>query len=491
MQDIYEISAPYWKWLNKKLGSNLGPAAVLQRRTLNTVCQVLYTIQDIPFEKLSSSLYFFCADVEMQEFSRLYEAQLELAGAAPDKFAKGLHRFYNEVSIKIKKENLYADFFDFVSLCGKIRAKYADNPRVDKSVIDCYYSVLLQNLEYLRPDKFNLNTVICGMRTNGELMLEEDAMANFDTPAYIVHDAARTGKIKSQDEMMDLIEREFTKAGYPNVRSIEMLDNLSNVDRVFDNQLAAMLPFINEYTYDILPENMFAPLTIPFMYFNITLHEDTLSDMLRHRSATLPSNGVSFKFSSPSFISEVLMKEVFYNERIIMLYKATLDIGDVCGYYDTEDGFLFSVLQEAPYNEPYVGIKRLLLYLYACAVTRDGPELMQTMKNRCWYRSPQDAANIPFIAEMYGMGGKLRNVYDKELDGSRKNDDKYTHEERSIQGFIRKVGKGKKPSEQAVQYARSLGYELAPDETYVRPFITHVLRLKEAPRIQEGETDNA
>ena len=79
----------------------------------------------------------------------------------------------------------------------------------------------------------------------------------------------------------------------------------------------------------------------------------------------------------------------------------------------------------------------------------------------------------------------------KELDGSRKNDDKYTHEERSIQGFIRKVGKGKKPSEQAVQYARSLGYELAPDETYVRPFITHVLRLKEAPRIQEGETDNA
>ena len=89
MQDIYEISAPYWKWLNKKLGSNLGPAAVLQRRTLNTVCQVLYTIQDIPFEKLSSSLYFFCADVEMQEFSRLYEAQLELAGANLQKGCTG------------------------------------------------------------------------------------------------------------------------------------------------------------------------------------------------------------------------------------------------------------------------------------------------------------------------------------------------------------------------------------------------------------------
>ena len=491
MKDVYELGTPYWKWLNKKLGGNLGPAAVLQRRTLNTVCQVLYIIQDIPFEKLSSSLYFFCTDVEMQEFSRLYEAQLELAGAAPDKFAKGLHRFYNEVSIKIKKENLYADFFDFVSLCGKMRAKYADNPRVDNSVIDCYYSMLLQNLEYLRPDKFNLNYVICGMRTNGELMLREDVLSNFDTPTYIIHDAARNGKIKSQKEMLDFMEREFAKAGYPHIRSMEELDALSNADRVFDNHIASLLPFINEYTYDILPVNLFAPLTVPFMFFNITLHEDTLSGMLRHRSATLPSNGVSFKFSSPSFISEVLMKEVFYNDRIIMLYRATLNIGDVCGYYDTGDGFLFSVLHDAPHKEAYIGIKRLILYLYACAVTRDGPELMQTMKNRCWYRNPQDMANTPFIAEMFGMGGKLHNVYDKEPDGSRRNNDKYTHEERSIQGFIRKVGKGKKPSEQAVQYARSLGYELAPDETYVRPFITHVLRLKEAPRIQEGETDDA
>ena len=32
---------------------------------------------------------------------------------------------------------------------------------------------------------------------------------------------------------------------------------------------------------------------------------------------------------------------------------------------------------------------------------------------------------------------------------------------------------------QAVEYAKSLGYDLALDETYVRPFIRRVLRLKE------------
>ena len=85
---------------------------------------------------------------------------------------------------------------------------------------------------------------------------------------------------------------------------------------------------------------------------------------------------------------------------------------------------------------------------------------------------------------MFGRSGKLQNVYAaidevEEKYGARKGSDKYESEERSIQGFIRKVGQGRTPSEQAVEYARALGYDLEPDETYVRPFIKRVLRLKQ------------
>ena len=169
MENDIMYSAPYWRWLDKKLAGNNSPMATLQRRTMNTASTILTTIRAIPFSKLSATLYFFCADVETREFARLYESQLELAGAAPEKFAKGLHKFYNDVTNKIKKENRFADFFDFMSLCGRIRLQ-STNPNVDISVVNCYYSLLLQNLEYLRPDKFNFNVALCGMKTTGELL---------------------------------------------------------------------------------------------------------------------------------------------------------------------------------------------------------------------------------------------------------------------------------------------------------------------------------
>ena len=57
------------------------------------------------------SLYFYCHDVGMKEFTRVYEAQLELAGANPEKFVSGLHRFHNEMALRIQKQHLYDNFF--------------------------------------------------------------------------------------------------------------------------------------------------------------------------------------------------------------------------------------------------------------------------------------------------------------------------------------------------------------------------------------------
>ncbi len=478
--------APYWRWLDKKLAGDNSPMATLQRRTMNTASTILTTIRDIPFAKISASLYFFCADVEMRDFARLYESQLELAGAAPEKFAKGLHKFYNDVSRTIRKNGRYADFFDFVALCGRMRLQ-SKGLHMDIEVINCYYSLLLQNLEYLRPDKFDLNVAVCGLKTNGEVLTVKDTYPNLDIPAYAVEQAVREDKIHNDKELQAVVVREYRKAGYGEVKGLKDVERLTNVDRIFSNHTAALLPFINEFTYDILPHQYFTTYTYPFETIHVAVSADGLVEQLRHRNAMLPTNGTVFRFVEPVVVNEIQMKETFYNERIYMLYRMDTMVGELSGYYDTQDGFLYCVLLEAEDHTYYERVKALLLYLYASVVTKQFVTMQKVMSDCCWYATEEKKdERFPIQVEIFGKGGKPKNVYDPEPEPTehrapRKGNDAYTEEERAIQGFIRKVGKGKSPSPQAVEYAKSLGYELAPDETFVRPFIRRVLRLKEKP----------
>ena len=479
---------PYWNWLDKRLGGSLNPMAILQRRTMNTVCAVLENLRGIPFSKLSSSLYFFCADVESREFTRLYEAQIELAGAAPEKFAKGLHKFFNEISSKIKKNALYEDFFDFVALCARMRVQVTD-PGIDISVINCYYDLLLQNLEYLRPVKFDLSSFLCGQKTSGELITTEDCFPYFDVPSYVIEAAVRKRVVQSEEQFSAMIAKEYAKAGYSEIRTPEDIDRLSNIDRVFANQVAAILPFINEYTFDLVPKKPFTPNEYPFMAIHVTATVEALVEKLHHRNRTLPTNGVVFKFQEEHLFREVQMKETFYDGRVYMLYRIDSVLGELSGYYDTHEGFFFSILLETHDRVGYNRLKTLLLYLYACVVTKDGPKMQKEMAEHCWYQEDEPGSpRLAIHADAYGLGGKLKNVFDSEEESEfhalRKGNEKYTEEERAIQGYIRKVGKGKNPSSEAVAYAESLGYELAPDETYVRPFIRRVLRLREAKNIE-------
>jgi hypothetical protein len=125
------------------------PVITIQRRTLSTASEILDTIRDIPFEKLSMSLYFYCQDVGMAQFTHAYESQIELAGANPDKFVFGLHEFYTRMASKIRKEDLYDLFFEFYYRCMKMRFK-SSNEKIDDKVMIAYQNLLIQQLEYMR-----------------------------------------------------------------------------------------------------------------------------------------------------------------------------------------------------------------------------------------------------------------------------------------------------------------------------------------------------
>ena len=83
-------------------------------------------------------------------------------------------------------------------------------------------------------------------------------------------------------------------------------------------------------------------------------------------------------------------------------------------------------------------------------------------------------------ASCYSQGERLRNVYDRVP--TTLNKENLEVGEASIQGYIRKLPAGHKASEEARELAESLGYDLEANETYVRPFIKQVFRLKEKDR---------
>lgn len=92
-----------------------------------------------------------------------------------------------------------------------------------------------------------------------------------------------------------------------------------------------------------------------------------------------------------------------------------------------------------------------------------------------------------YSVEVYNHAGKLINTYKRDggtavgqgSAAKRAGADAYVMEVKPIQGFVRKVGMGRRPSAEAVARGIALGYDLAPDETYVQGFFRATYKIKE------------
>ena len=196
-----------------------------------------------------------------------------------------------------------------------------------------------------------------------------------------------------------------------------------------------------------------------------------LKEALKHRKRTLPTNGVRITFKGAEIFSEILLKEILYDNSIYMLYRLNSVNGDICGVYETRDSFFYGIfIASEAHGYLEERMESMILYLYATQVL--GGSYLLSDINR--YLMIEGCEHI--TAEGFGLGGKLRNVYDG-VQRPRNGD--YETAEASIQGYIRKLPAGQKASEEARTLAESLGYDLEPNETYVRPFIRQVFRLKE------------
>lgn len=463
----------YWKRLFNKIDGKPEPMQILQKRTMNTALAVLQNLEDVSTVQLFTSLYFYCQDIKMKEFTHRYEAVVEMAGANPDKFVFGLHKFYTDISHKIKKENLYSEFFEFYYRCVRLRQEQ-ESQRIEDNVVLAYLNILTQNIEYLRPNKFDFSVMLAGQTTTGELMTVPDLYPNLDQPNYdLARHLAQKKEITSDSQIFQF----YKKYGYE-VNSMFDIEVYTNVDKLYTTTVTALFPLINEYTFDILPVTPFSAINIKFRPFIFTLDIPKTKLDLTKRNRTLPSNGVVIKFEENPLYKELLLKETFFDNKIFLLFRLITSEGDISGYYDTKDKFFYSVFNDIR-NDPSYSEKltSIVLYLYGCYVLNDPFYQIANLPKHFAFLSTGG-----LTAEGILHGGKLRNTYkssdEHSLGTARKGNDKYEAESRTIQGFIRRVPEGKKPSGKAIALAESLGYSLAPNETYVQPFIKQVFKLK-------------
>ena len=100
-----QIFFKYRKRIDKRKAGNPQATQILMERTFHSAAAILALIDGITFEKLAFDVYYMCNDIEFKQFIRLYDSQLELAAIDEEKFFFGLHKFYNDISRKLKEEN--------------------------------------------------------------------------------------------------------------------------------------------------------------------------------------------------------------------------------------------------------------------------------------------------------------------------------------------------------------------------------------------------
>lgn len=474
----------YQKVLSKKWKNTPAPMVTLQRRTLGTALDVLNHVNELDFSKLSMNLYFFCKDLQMEQFCHLYESQIEFAAANPDKFVLGLHKFFQDISNKVKKENLYRDFFEFYHRCARKRAELLSQGKSDFDVLTAYMNLLCQSFEYLKKNKYDYSTQLIGMSTNGELLMQKDPYPNLDAPQYDLVNMLLKGYVPSIPVVCQLYE----KYGY-HVSDEHEIDNLLNRDKIHTTSSLILSPFMNEYLTDILPQTPFSSEATRLFNFYSILPPKTLAPYLKKRNRTLPSNGAVIKFSENSVIKELLLKETLYDNTIYLLYRMSFTTdGDICGFFDTKKLFFFFPIEGVdPFTKIIDSLVSLVLFCYGSIVLNLKNINITELKNYFTVHEhdtgDRDKDLIELTAEIFLRGGKLKNVYnpsDEHTSGTaRKGNDDFTTETRAIQGFVRRLPIGQKPSQEAIEYAEQLGLVLEPNETYVRPFMKQVFKLKD------------
>lgn len=462
MSNITEWYTKHARKVDKKYYAKGESIYVLHRRTLMTAKSIIDLINNIPADDLYLELYMLVKDKEFGIFVGRYQYVLEMAKEKPDVFADQLYEFYVRMAATIKKNNYYQHFFEFMSHFQNVDMRVMEEKQ--QFVYRAYVNLLMNQTEFLRKNKFDLNKMVAGVTTKGELIEVDDIFPSLD---FCVHEIEHIALMTPDKLTSDTMTKVYTKRGYK-INSWEETEVLRVSQQLHNNVVAYLTPYINEFTVDILPQASFSPALglylkdVPILVKN----SNALKETLCHRRKTLPANGLKIHFENSAFTKDVLLKEIYYNGTIVCLYRLETSQGETAGFYNTQTKQFVSMFTHTEEQTTLLGnyVENTILWCYAAFVGSDASILPAAESYNKYLNDPK--VEITFTS----IGGKLRVPTETKHIRTIAGDDRYETEVKHISGYIRKLPDGQKASERAVTLAQSLGYDLADNETYVQPF---------------------
>lgn len=370
----FKYTDKYYPRFIRRTESKPAPMRLIMERTFHSAMWVLETIDGVEINELDSAANLFAASLKNREFAFLYKSQLEIAWSDADKFVFGLHSFYNNLAGKIKKERKERDIADFIS--EVMRYQVTSSASAYNKAVTAYINMMLQTLEYLRPDKFAFDKSIYGVGEDGKFLLGPCPFPYSDIPL-----------IKSNRAMLKLNEKpnpvtilaDIIKECHAQgieIESMEDFERFEQAQRIHVTTIASMLSLITPDTYDILPQKSYCAEGDPISDMVIPIKVDLLAQHLKEKDLKISKSGVTFFFADPECLLEfLLVKEIVRNGASYILYRLNTKFGDVSGYYDIEDEYFYSIFAESEDKYRYDVVRALVLSLYASLVLPVFPPL--------------------------------------------------------------------------------------------------------------------
>ena len=436
------------------------PSYVIRKRVVNTATEVIRKVNNLAFSDLATDIYLICDEVGYKYFSSKYRNVIEFAKLHPEKLFDQLYKYLREIAREVKKNNLLQEFFMFMSVLSEATRISKEH----REIFLAYLDLLSEQTEFLRPNVFNYNQLIVGITTEGDVLTINDPFPNLDLPVYELSKSRKKGT-----EAVAVMEKACRKYGY----SFDDYEEVHATSGCYSNNINFLIPYINEFTYDMLPEKPYSPdMRIQSVGINKPI---SFGEMLKARKRTLPANGLLIKFENSIFFERAFLKEVYYNNSIHLLCKFSTTNGDITVRYNTANETFFSPFDwiGGYAEELHNTLKQIALWLYTAYVSPNEEQCILPTEEAYHSFTDDTQAKVTFSS----IGGKARTTLSKSSN-KHLDYEKYEQKSVSIAGYIRKLPEGQKASEEKQLIAKSLGLSLNDDETYVEPFMRQSWKLK-------------
>ena len=363
----FEYTEKYYSRFIKKSEAKPAPVRLIMERTFHTAVWVLETIEGVDTNELNSATNLFISNLKNREFATIYGTQLEIAWTNVDKFIFGLHSFYNNLARKVKKEHKEQSIADFISEI--MRYQVNDSKSVYNKTVTAYINMILQTLEYLRPDKFDLEKSVYGIDDDGKFLLGPCPFPYSDVPMIRLNQMMlKKQGVLSRDEVSAYLMKEYQKQGIE-VSSIAEFSKFECTQRIHVTTIASMISLISADTYDMLPEKSYGAEDDPIRDLFVPVKVAPLCEILKRKQGRIPRSGIAFVFDDrDELLERLVLKEIVRDGKAYILYRLCTVFGDLSGYYDFEDYYFYSVYGEAEDKHNYEMVRGLVLSLYASQV---------------------------------------------------------------------------------------------------------------------------